>query len=357
VKAAVLWERRAPLVIEDLEIADPVAGEARVRVLASGVCHSDLHHIQRDTAWAPPLVLGHEVAGVVASVGPGVTRVKPGDRVISAFGMRCGECYFCVRGMPYLCAAPIPDNVRLRKGDTVIKPFLAIGGFAEQANIDARNLIPIPDEMPIGPAALIACGVTTGIGAVTVTADVEPGANVVVIGLGGVGLNVVQGARLAGAARIIGVDIVEHKLDLARQFGATHVINARAEDPVEAVRRLTGGWGADYAFEVIGNPRTIAQAYDAIRKGGKAVVVGVADETAEVPINAVGMMRTAKTLLGCNYGSVRPHYDIPRYVDLYLNGKIQLDELISRRFTLDEINEAFAAMEGGEVARGIISFE
>lgn len=356
-KAAVLWERRTPLVVEDLELADPAPGEARVRIGASGVCHSDLHHIQRDTAFLPPLVLGHEAAGVVEAVGPGVTRVAPGDRVIAAFGVRCGECFFCVRGQPYLCATPLPQNVRLRHGDRVVTPFLNVGSFAERANLDARNLVPIPDEMPLDRAALVACGVTTGIGAVAVTARVEPGASVVVIGLGGVGLNVVQGALLAGAARIIGVDVIDHKLELARDFGATHVINARRDDPVEGVRRLTGGWGADYAFEVIGNPQTIRQAYDAVRKGGVAVVVGVAPEEAEVAINAVGMMRSAKTLMGCNYGSVRPHYDIPRYVDLYLNGRIKLDELISRRFALDEINEAFAAMEAGEVARGVVVFE
>jgi Zn-dependent alcohol dehydrogenase len=356
VKAAVLWERRAPLVVEEVELADPAPGEARVRILASGVCHSDLHHIRRDTPVPPPLVLGHEAAGVVEAVGEGVTRVGLGDRVIAAFGVKCGECFFCVRGQPYLCATPLPGHVRLRQGDRAIAPFLGVGSFAEYANLDARNLVPIPDDMPAEPAALIACGVTTGIGAVVNTAKVEPGANVAVLGIGGVGLNVVQGAALAGAGRIIAVDILDHKLELARGFGATHVVNAAREDPVERIRRLTGGWGADYAFEVIGHPRTIAQAYEAVRKGGVAVIVGVADEQVEIPINAVGMMRSGKTLVGCNYGSVRPHYDMPRYVELYRGGRIKLDELISRRFALDEINAAFAAMEAGEVARGVIAF-
>ncbi len=357
-KAAVLWERRTPLTIEEVELADPAPGEARVRILTSGVCHSDLHHIQRDTTLSRlPLVLGHEAAGVVEAVGAGVTRPKPGDRVIAAFGVRCGECFFCVRGQHHLCATPPPGNVRLRRGDQVFHPFLNVGSFAERANLDARSLIPIPEEMPIDRAALIACGVATGIGAVITTARVEPGANVVVIGLGGVGLNVVQGAALAGAARIIAVDLLDHKLELARGFGATHVVNAGREDPVERVRGLTGGWGADYAFEVIGNARTIEQAYEAVRKGGVAVVVGLAPEDAEVAVKPVEMMRTGKTLMGCNYGSIRPHYDIPRYVDLYLNGRIKLDELISRRFALDEINEAFAALERGEVARGVIAFD
>ena len=356
-KAAVLWERRTPLVIEEIDIADPAPGEARVKIGVSGVCHSDLHQINRDTPSLPPLVLGHEAAGVVEAVGPGVTRVKPGDRVISAFGMRCGECFFCVRGEYHLCAAPVPQHVRISKDGRKLNPFLAIGSFAEYANIDARNLVVIPESMPLDAAALIACGVSTGIGAVITTAGVEPGASVVVIGIGGVGLNVVQGAALAGAAKIIAVDLHDHKLELAREFGATHGINAREGDTIERVRELTGGWGADYAFEVIGNPRTIQQAYEMVRRGGTAVVVGLAPEEAEISVSAPGMMRTGKRLLGCNYGSIRPQYDIPRYVDLYLNGRIKLDELISRRFRLEEINDAFTAMEAGEVARGVVVFD
>lgn len=356
-KAAVLWERRTPLAIEEVELAEPASGEARVKILASGVCHSDLHHIQRDTPYQPPLVLGHEAAGVVEALGPGVSRVQPGDRVIVVFGPKCGECYYCLRGLPHLCAAPYPDRPRLRKGDRVLTPFIGVGGFAEYANVDARNLVKIPDEMPIDRAALIACGVTTGVGAVIKTAKVPPGANVVVIGTGGVGLNVVQGAQLAGAARVIAVDLLDGKLEMAREFGATHVVNARREDPVEAVRKLTGGWGADYAFEVIGHPSTIRQAYDAVRRGGTAVVVGLADQTDEVAIPAYNLLVTGKTLMGCFYGSISPYEDVPRYVDLYLNRRIKLDELISRRYVLDEINEAFAAMQAGEVARGVIMFD
>ncbi|HUZ01509.1 MAG TPA: Zn-dependent alcohol dehydrogenase [Thermomicrobiaceae bacterium] len=356
-KAAVLWERRTPLVIEDVELADPIRGEARVKIQASGVCHSDLHHIKRETAFLPPIVLGHEAAGVVEAVGPGVERVKPGDRVIIAFGSKCGECYFCLRGQHHLCTAPYPDNPRIRKGDQVLTAFIGVGGFAEYANVDVKNLIRIPDEMPIDRAALIACGVTTGVGAVIKTARVEPGANVVVIGLGGVGLNVVQGAQLAGAARVIAVDVRDGKLELAREFGATHGVNAAREDPVEAVRRLTGGMGADYAFEVIGNAKTIRQAYESVRKGGSAVVVGLAAQDEDISIPADSLVRTGKSLVGCFYGSVNPYEDIPKYVDLYLNRRLKLDELISRRFALDEINEAFAAMEAGEVARGVIMFD
>lgn len=355
-KAAVLWERRSPLVIEEVEIADPAPGEARVRILASGVCHSDLHHIQRDTYLVLPAVLGHEGAGVVEAVGPGVTQVKPGDRVIIAFGSKCGECYFCRRGLDHLCEKPLPTNVRLRKGEQPLTPLLGVGSFAEYANVDATNLVPIPDEMPIDRAALIACGVTTGIGAATKTVKVEPGSSVAVIGIGGVGLNVVQGAWLAGAARIIAIDMLDHKLELARRFGATHVVNAQREDPIEAVRRYTGGRGADYAFEVVGYSKTIEQAYAMVRRGGTAVVVGFGADDDFVHLPA-SLMRDGKSLVGCFYGSVQPHVDIPRYVDLYLAGRVKLDELISRRYRLEEINQAFDALRAGEVARSVIVFE
>lgn len=356
-KAAVLWQRRTPLSIEEVEIAEPAPGEARVKILASGVCHSDLHHIQRDTPFLPPIVLGHEGAGVVEAVGPGVTQVAPGDRVIIAFAQKCGECWYCQRGEMHLCEAPAPTNVRLRQGDTVLTPFLGVGSFAEYANVQVSNLVPIPDEMPIDRAALIACGVTTGIGAVLHTAKVEPGADVAIIGIGGVGLNVVQGAKLAGANRIIAVDLVDQKLEMARHFGATHTINARQEDPVEAIRRLTGGRGADYAFEVIGRADTVEQAWNAVRKGGTAVIVGVPDVTDQLAVPLYYAMREAKTLKGCFYGSVQPRRHFSQYVDLYLNHRINLDDLISRRFRLEEINEAFAAMEAGEVARGVIMFD
>lgn len=353
-KAAVLYERRKPLVIEDLEIVAAGPGEVEIELVASGVCHSDLHHVNRDTPTVLPVVLGHEGAGIVRSVGPNVTRVKPGDHVIIAFGSKCGECFYCVRGMPYLCTPANPVRPRLSKGGKTINQFLEVATYAERTVVSEKNVVKIRDDAPLAICSLVACGVTTGIGAVVNTAKVEPGSNVMVIGTGGVGLNVVQGARLAGAARIIAVDVLDNKLEFAREMGATHLINATKESAVDRAKALTGGYGVDYAFEVIGNPKTISQAYESLRKGGVAVVVGVSDENAELTFKPVWMMRQSKTLMGCSYGSSRPQVDFPRIVDLYMEKRIKLDELVTRRFALDEINEAFRAMDAGEVARGIL---
>jgi S-(hydroxymethyl)glutathione dehydrogenase/alcohol dehydrogenase len=353
-RAAVLYERRTPLVIQDVELATPSPSEVEIKIVASGVCHSDLHHIQRDTTSKLPLVLGHEGAGIVTSVGANVTRVVPGDHVIIAFGPKCGECYYCLRGQPYICTPATPSRPHLFHDGIALNQFIEVGSFAERVVISERNVVKIREDAPLAQCSLVACGVTTGIGAVVNTAKVEPGSNVLVIGTGGVGLNVIQGARLAGAARIIAVDVVDKKLEFAREMGATHLINARTADPVEASRALTGGFGVDYAFEVIGNPRTIGQAYESVHKGGTAVVVGVSDENAELTIKPVWLMRQAKTLIGCNYGSTRPQVDFPKIVDLYMEGRIKLDELITRRYGLDEVNEAFRAMEAGEVARSVL---
>ena len=353
-KAAVLYERRTPLVIEDLDLVPPGPGEVEVKLVASGVCHSDLHHIQRDTPSVLPLVLGHEGAGIVGAVGPNVTRVKPGDHVIIAFGSKCGECFYCVRGMPYLCTPAAPARPRLSRDGRTINQFLEVATYAERTVVSEKNVVKVRDDAPLAACSLVACGVTTGIGAVINTAKVEPGSNVLVIGTGGVGLNVVQGARLAGAARVIAVDVRDNKLEFAREMGATHLINAARDDVVERAKALTGGYGVDYAFEVIGNPKTVSQAYESVRKGGVAVVVGVADENAEMTLKPVWMMRQAKTLMGCAYGSSRPQVDFPKIVDLYMEGRIKLDQLITRHFGLDEINEAFRAMEAGEVARGVL---
>jgi S-(hydroxymethyl)glutathione dehydrogenase/alcohol dehydrogenase len=355
-KAAVLYQRREPMVVEEITLTDPDAGEVEIRLVASGVCHSDYSHWSRDTWSQLPLVLGHEGAGVVERVGAGVTRVRPGDHVIIAFGTRCGECFFCTHNEPWLCTPDQTPGTHMFKGEQPLNQFTFVGTFAERTVVSERNCVRIRPDAPLDVASLVACGVTTGIGAVINTARVEPGANVAVIGTGGVGLNAVQGARLAGAARVIAIDLLDNKLEFAREFGATHVINSSREDPVAAVQRLTGGLGADYAFEVIGLGKTIRQAYDMVRKGGAAVVVGVAREEDEVTFPAPMLMRTGKRILGCNYGSTRPYVDFPKIIDLYMEGRIKLNELISRRFALDEINEAFRALHAGEVARGIVEY-
>jgi S-(hydroxymethyl)glutathione dehydrogenase/alcohol dehydrogenase len=356
-KAAVLYKRREPMVIEEITLTGPGPGEVEVKLVASGVCHSDYSHWSRDTWTQMPLVLGHEGAGIVERVGPGVTRVAPGDHIILAFGTRCGECFYCVRGEPFLCTPAKTPPHHMFKGELALNAFSYVGTFAERTVVPETNCVKIRDDAPLDVASLVACGVTTGIGAVINTAKVEPGANVAVIGTGGVGLNAVQGARLAGAARVIAIDLLDNKLEFAREFGATHLVNSSKEDPVAAVQRITGGYGADYAFEVIGLGTTIRQAYDMVRKGGTAVVVGVAREDDEVTYPAPLLMRSGKRILGCNYGSTRPYVDFPKIIDLYMEGRIKLNELISRRFELGEINEAFRALHAGEVARGIVEYK
>jgi S-(hydroxymethyl)glutathione dehydrogenase/alcohol dehydrogenase len=361
-QAAVLHRRREPLVIEDVELDPPGPGEARVRLAASGVCHSDYSHWRRDT-WTPlPLVLGHEGAGIVTAVGTDVSQTKTGDHVILAFGNKCGTCAYCRRGQPYLCTPVDPSRsvhvrTHIHRNGQPIYQFQGVSSFAEETTLPATNCIPIGDDVPLEPACLIACGVSTGIGAVVNVAQVEAGASVVVIGAGGVGLNVLQGARLAGATRIIAVDLAPQKLELARQFGATHIIRADDGDVVQRVAALTGGHGADYAFEVIGLPQTIRQAYDVTRKGGAMLVVGVAADDAQVTFPAAELMRSGKTIKGCVAGSAQPFVDFPRLVDLWQAGLIMVPELISRRFALAEVNAAFAAMAAGEVARGVIVYE
>ncbi|MCL4508716.1 MAG: Zn-dependent alcohol dehydrogenase [Chloroflexi bacterium] len=360
-KAAVLYERRQPLIVQDVELIDPGPHDVLVRFVASGVCHSDLSHWQRDT-WSPlPLILGHEASGIVDQVGTQVSRVKPGDHVIIAFGNKCGECAYCRRGEPYLCTPEDPaKNISLRaharRNSTMVYGFIGVGSFAEATVVPESNCVPIATSVPLEPACLIACGVSTGVGAVINVAHVQPGSSVVVIGVGGVGLNVIQGAHLAGAARIIAVDINPQKLDLAQRFGATHGVNSSADDVVGCIRQLTGGLGADYAFEVIGLPQTIQQAYETVRKGGTAVVVGVATEDAVVQFSAPDLMRSGKRILGCNAGGVRPDIDFPLIIDLWQAGRLQIEELISQRFALDQINEALITLQQGKVARSILEF-
>ncbi|HVC32086.1 MAG TPA: Zn-dependent alcohol dehydrogenase [Chloroflexota bacterium] len=364
-KAAVLYAVGQPLAIEEISIQDPRRGEVMVRVVAGGVCHSDLHVINGDLTAPLPVVLGHEGAGIVEKVGAGVDDFQPGDHVVLLWRASCGHCRYCLSGRPALCAmgagirwsGHLSDGTsRFRRGDQEIRHFAGVSSFGELTVLPREGLVKIDETVPLEKAAIVGCAVMTGVGAVINTARVEPGASMVVVGCGGVGLNVIQGGALVGAEKIIAVDVLDNKLAYARQFGATHTINAKQVDPIEAVKELTDGDGADYAFEVIGNPKTIVQAYHLIRRGGTLVVVGVAPLGAEIAINASSLMLEEKTIRGSLYGSCQPRLDAPRLLHLYQAGKLKLDELISRAYPLDQINVAFDALRNGEVARSIIRF-
>lgn len=363
-RAAVLYKANEPLQVVDVDQQGPQAGEARVRVKATGVCHSDWHIMNGDWTLPLPMVLGHEAAGVVEEAGPGVTHVGPGDHVIFSFRTHCGRCLYCSTGRTVLCDghtsarwAMLDGTCRLRRDGQDIFQMARIGTFAERVVCAAEMLVPIRKEMPWPQAALIGCSVPTGVGAVTRAAGVEAGASVLVIGCGGVGLNVVQGARLAGAGMVIACDLLDNKLEYAKEFGATHTVHAGREKVVERARELTGGRGVAYAFDAIGSEQTTLQIVDAIRPGGTAVIVGMAAMTARAPITPYWMALQEKTLKGTLYGSVRPNLDFPWLVDLYLAGRLKLDELISRTYALEQINEGFEAMRSGQVKRGVVVFD
>jgi len=363
VKAAVCFEPNSRLDVVDLQQEGPKAGEALVRVKAAGVCHSDWHIMNGDWQVPLPMVLGHEAAGVIDTVGPGVTNVKAGDHVIFSFRPHCGRCLYCSIGRTVLCdghTSPrwlmLDGTPRVSHKGKPVNQMARIGTFAESVVCPAEMLVPIKKEMPWPQAALIGCCVPTGWGAVNRCAKVEAGASVLVIGCGGVGLNVVQGARLAGAGTIIACDLLLNKLEFALEFGATHTINAERETVVDRVRELTGGRGVDYAFDAIGGEATTLQILDSIRAGGTAVVVGMAPHATRAPIAPYFMALQEKTLRGTIYGSVRPNIDFPILVDLYLEKRLKLDPLISRTYKLDEINEGFNALRAGQVARGVVVF-
>ena len=359
-RAAVLRAIHAPLEIEELQIDRPGPREVLIRTAAAGLCHSDLHFQKGDYPYAMPVALGHESAGVVEVVGSDVAYVAPGDHVITCVSFFCGHCAYCLTGRPALCAKQglgrDPSGPpRLRKGDEVIHQFEGLSSFAEQLLVHEHAVVKVTKEIPLDRAALIGCGVQTGVGAVFNTARVEPGSTVAVVGCGGVGLNAVQGARLAGASRIVAVDTRKSKLELAERFGATDGVDATAGDPVAQVAELSGD-GVDYAFEAIGLKETAEQCWRMVKPGGTATVIGMIPLGTSIEIQGVELL-LEKKLQGSTMGSNRFRIDMPRYVDLYLQGRLNLDDLVSRRIRLEEINEGFAALEAGEVARSVISME
>ncbi|MDE2925731.1 MAG: Zn-dependent alcohol dehydrogenase [Acidobacteriota bacterium] len=362
-KAAILFDVGQRLDIREVDVAKPRAGEVLVRMAVGGICHSDLHVMTGHLNAPTPSILGHEGAGTVVETGSGVTSVRPGDNVIPLWRLSCGECEYCTLARPALCAVgmKIRSTGRLLDGSSrfsldgsEIKHFLGVSTFSEYTVILEKALVKVPKDIPLQQAALLGCAVITGIGAVMNAARVTPGSQVAVFGSGGVGLNVIQGAALAGAEKIIAVDLLDNKLEMARQFGATHTVNASSDDPVEQVRSLTEQRGVDYAFEVIGLPKTVRQAFDSLAKRGEAIVLGVTPLETEVSVPIMPLIFEEKVLKGSVYGSSRPRIDIPKLMNLYRAGKLKLDELVTRTFSFDQINEAYAALERGEVARTVV---
>ncbi|MFI4940153.1 MAG: zinc-binding dehydrogenase [Burkholderiales bacterium] len=363
-RAVLCREIGKPVVVEEIDVELPRQGEVMIRLAACGVCHSDLSATNGTIPFPPPVVLGHEGAGVIAEIGAGVSEYAVGDHVLSSFVSMCGKCRYCQTGRPQLCdqagkaAITLPDGT-VRTRDLAGNPlnvFSGCGVMAEYATLHIDNVVKIAADIPLDRAALIGCGVMTGVGAVINTAKVEPGSIAVVFGCGGVGLNAIQGCAIAGAAMIVAVDTSDAKLEMARTFGATHTVNAQAEENlVKSVRKLTGG-GSDYAFECVGMGEIAAQAYGVLRKGGKAVVVGVAGPKDMTSIRTASLTFEEKTLTGSYFGSARPREDFPRLIGLYRAKRLKLDELITRTYAIDEAPQAFSDLAGGRNARGVIVF-
>lgn len=362
VKAAVLREVGRPLTIEEVDIGEPGPLEVVVRPVAAGLCHSDVRFMEGSYPLKLPAVLGHESAGVVEVVGDMVTHVTPGDHVITFLSVFCGTCAYCVAGQTHNCTNKEAtqrmedEPPRLSASGEPMHQFLNLSSFAERMLIHENALVKVTKEMPLDRAALLGCGVATGLGAVFNTAGVKPGETVAVIGCGGVGLSAVQGARIAGAGTIIAIDRVEEKLDLATQFGATHTIKAPPEDAVARVRELCDGLGVHHAFEAIGNTTTAEMAFAMLRPGGTATVIGLIPVGDTVSIQGY-MLFDERRLQGSNMGSNRFRVDVPRYVKMYLEGRLNLDDMVTARMPLEEINEGFDQMRTGKVARNLIVFE
>lgn len=363
-RAAVIRKTADPLpqlAVEDVEIDMPGPHEVLVKTAATGVCHSDLHYLKGDSTMpAMPAVLGHEGAGVVEAVGELVTYVQPGDHVICCLSTFCGQCEYCLTGRPARCTGrsttqrPTNAHPRLSWEGQNVWAHGGLGTFAEWMLVHENSIVKIREDMPLDRAALIGCGVTTGLGAVFNTAKVEPGSTVCVYGLGGIGLSAIQGARIAGARQIIAVDVNESKLATAKEFGATHVVDASSHDPVEAVRDMTDG-GVDYSFEAIGLKTTVKQCFESIRLDGTATVIGLMPLGEQIELD--GRMFFRGRFQGSMMGSNRFRIDMPRYIDFYMQGRLRLDEMITRRGKLADVHEAFRAMEAGEVVRSVLTFD
>jgi len=359
-KAAVCREFGKPLEIEELVLADPQSGEIKVKLAACAICHSDIIFMDGGWGGSLPMVLGHEAAGIVEAVGNGISNIAVGDRVLVTLLRACGHCPDCEGGEPYICGTPFPidDDNRLttNDGERVVQG-LKTGAFAEEVIVDQSQAVVIPSSIPLDAASLLSCGVITGLGAVVNTAKVPYGSSVVVIGCGGVGLNAVQGAVLVSADPIIALDLVESKLKAAKDFGATHVVNPLSNDAVGKVREWTDGRGAEYVFVAAGSPKAFEQGLDLLAPSGTLVIVGMPPTGQKIQVEAGNIAAGAQKILGSKMGSTRLHADIPKLVTLYEKGHLKLDELITGRYSLDDINDAIDDVRADKALRNVIIFD
>lgn len=358
-KAAVLYEVGKPLVIDDVQVDKPGPREVLIRTAAAGLCHSDLHFMEGLYPYRLPTVPGHEAAGIVEEVGSEVTYVQKGDHVITCLSAFCGHCEACLSGHMSICDGNETRRrrdqpPRLNKEEVPFSQFLNLSAFAEMMLVHEHALVKIRPDMPLDKAALIGCGVTTGVGAVHNTAKVEVGSTVAVLGCGGVGLSCINGAALAGAGRVVAIDVVGSKLNLAKEFGATDVIDASQGDPVDQIKELFDQ-GVHYSFEAIGLKKTAEQAFEMLRPGGTAVMIGMIPVGTKIELAGSAFLQERK-IIGSAMGSNRFRVDMPNYVDFYLAGKLKLDEMVSQHIKLEEINDGFAEMKTGKVARSVINF-
>jgi len=359
-KAAVCYALGQPLVVEEISIDPPQRGEVLVRLRVTGICHSDIHLIRGDWGARLPVVAGHEGAGVVVEVGPGVAGIQAGDHVVVSLLRSCGRCFYCTHDAPQHCAGAfaLATESRLHShGGDVIYQGIKTGAFAEYVVVDQSQVVQIPADLAFDQAALLSCGVLTGFGAVANTAQVQPGSSVAVIGVGGVGINALQGAAVCGAHPIIAIDNLEAKLAVATGFGATHAVAAGAADMRATIRELTGGRGVDYAFVTVGSTAAMEQALRIIRPLGTVVLVGLPQKAASLPVPVYPFVMQGQRILSSFMGSSRLHADVPHLVALYRQGRLKLDELITARYPLNEINIAIETIERGAAVRNVIVFD
>jgi S-(hydroxymethyl)glutathione dehydrogenase/alcohol dehydrogenase len=364
IKAAVLREIGKPLTIETVDLAAPRDDEVLVRVRATGLCHTDLEVMKGQLGFPLPIVLGHEAAGTVAEIGSAVTHLRPGDPVVLSWNPHCGHCFQCDRGQPILCdhflsigprGGLFDGTTRISSRGSSLHSLMFIGSFAEYCIVPAQCAVPVPAEIPLDRACLIGCGVMTGVGGVTRVAKLEYGSSAAIFGCGAVGLSAIQGARIAGAASIIAIDLQDDKLALARRLGASHTINAHNQDPVSVIREITSGRGADYVFEAAGSPQVYRNTMEAVRPGGQVVWLGKVAVDKEVSFRW-GSLMGEKRIVRSSYGGARPSRDFVDLARSYLRGDLKLDEMITQRISLEQINDGFAALENGAAIRSVIIF-